>query len=138
MKRNETGRSMVEMIAVLAIIGVLSVTALYGYTIAYRKYRANEIVQIASILATKVGTANAGEGGCIKLSDTDITKTPGGVNVEMVAYDVLDSNVTVDIQIIDGDTNDELCNAIRNTQPSNRNIGYTIHLCGEGEVSCTS
>ena len=41
---NESGRSMVEMLGVLAIIGVLSIGGIAGYTMAMNKYRANEIV----------------------------------------------------------------------------------------------
>jgi len=43
-KTNENGRSMVEMLGVLAIIGVLSIGGIAGYTLAMNKYRANEIV----------------------------------------------------------------------------------------------
>ena len=43
-KTNETGRSMVEMLGVLAIIGVLSIGGIAGYTMAMNKYQANEIV----------------------------------------------------------------------------------------------
>ena len=41
---NESGRSMVEMLGVLAIIGVLSIGGIAGYTMAMNKYRANNIV----------------------------------------------------------------------------------------------
>ena len=41
---NESGRSMVEMLGVLAIIGVLSIGGIAGYTMAMNKVRANEIV----------------------------------------------------------------------------------------------
>ena len=49
--KNESGRSMVEMLGVLAIIGVLSVAGIAGYTMAMNKYRANEIVNVCSQLA---------------------------------------------------------------------------------------
>ena len=45
MMKNESGRSMVEMLGVLAIIGVLSVGGIAGYTMAMNKYRANEIAK---------------------------------------------------------------------------------------------
>ncbi len=49
MKRtNETGRSMVEMLGVLAIIGVLSVGGIAGYTMAMNRYRANEVIDMAN------------------------------------------------------------------------------------------
>lgn len=41
MKANQSGRSMVEIIGVLAIIGVLSVGAISGYSHAMEKYRWN-------------------------------------------------------------------------------------------------
>ena len=43
--QTETGRSMVEMLGVLAIIGVLSVGGIAGYTSAMNKHRANDTVQ---------------------------------------------------------------------------------------------
>lgn len=42
--QNETGRSMVEMLGVLAIIGVLSISGIQGYTYAMNKYRANQVL----------------------------------------------------------------------------------------------
>ena len=48
---NESGRSMVEMLGVLAIIGVLSIGGIAGYTLAMNRYRANEALQVASIVA---------------------------------------------------------------------------------------
>ena len=42
--KTQSGRSMIEMLGVLAIIGVLSVGGLAGYTKAMRAHRANEIL----------------------------------------------------------------------------------------------
>ena len=52
--RGETGRSMVEMLGTLAIIGVLSVGGIAGYTYAMNKYYANEILAGASERAVLV------------------------------------------------------------------------------------
>lgn len=43
MKKTENGRSMIEMLGVLAIIGVLSVGALSGYRMAMKQYKVNEL-----------------------------------------------------------------------------------------------
>ena len=52
MKMNEYGRSMIEMLGVLAIIGVLTVGGIAGYTKAMNRYRLNETEkQITSIVA---------------------------------------------------------------------------------------
>ena len=47
-KKTESGRSMVEMLGVLAIIGVLSVGGIAGYSLSMRRHRANGVVDIAS------------------------------------------------------------------------------------------
>jgi len=53
-KRSQKGRSMVEMLGVLAIIGVLSVGGVYGYGVAMKKHKANELLHQASMLATTI------------------------------------------------------------------------------------
>ena len=45
---SQSGRSMVEMLGVLAIIGVLSVGGIAGYSLSMRRHRANGIVDYAS------------------------------------------------------------------------------------------
>lgn len=50
----ERGRSMVEMLGVLAIIGVLSIGAVAGYTIAINRYKAMRILDISSKLSVAV------------------------------------------------------------------------------------
>ena len=57
---NESGRSMVEMLGVLAIIGVLSVTGIYGYKQAMNKMKANEALNFASMVYAQAAVANAG------------------------------------------------------------------------------
>lgn len=49
---NQTGRSMVEMLGVLAIIGVLSTAGIAGYTKAMGKFKVNEATnQISTIIS---------------------------------------------------------------------------------------
>ena len=55
-RQGESGRSMVEMLGVLAIIGVLSVGGIAGYTTAMNKHRANKLLQQASFRAVVVST----------------------------------------------------------------------------------
>ena len=50
----ESGRSMVEMLGVLAIIGVLSIGAIAGYKFALNKFRANEIINELNARALSV------------------------------------------------------------------------------------
>ena len=72
MKNNETGRSMVEMLGVLAIIGVLSVAGIAGYSMAMKKIKINDIISAASQCAVLARTYQGGSttintSGCIGL-----------------------------------------------------------------------
>jgi len=60
-KNNQTGRSMVEMLGVLAIIGVLSVGAIAGYQKAMFKYKLNKFNNQLSQIVANVYTACAQE-----------------------------------------------------------------------------
>ena len=72
---NESGRSMVEMLGVLAIIGVLSIGGIAGYTMAMNRYRANEILDAASKVAIIAMTGNGGVGKEIK--NTEVANEVG-------------------------------------------------------------
>lgn len=119
MKRNENGRSMIEILGVLAIIGVLSVGGIYGYKVAVQKHRANEIVQTASILATLSQSADGGEGDCIMLSNTSLPKNVAGIEIDMKADTKTDDTgkkkTTIDIKIVSDMSPSEeetLCNTV--------------------------
>ena len=51
---SQSGRSMVEILGVLAVIGVLSIGALMGFRYAMDKYKANEIVNEVQLRAVDV------------------------------------------------------------------------------------
>lgn len=59
MRTNESGRSMIEMLGVLAIIGVLSVGGIAGYTKAMNKYRTNKVVDQVTMIVTNIRTLYA-------------------------------------------------------------------------------
>ena len=54
MKENQNGRSMIEMLGVLAIIGVLSIGGIAGYSKAMSKYRVNKTADQISQLAQNI------------------------------------------------------------------------------------
>lgn len=56
MKVNESGRSMVEMLGVLAIIGVLSAGGLAGYSKAMFKHKLNNTIDQITMIVTNVRT----------------------------------------------------------------------------------
>ena len=61
---NQNGRSMVEMLGVLAIIGVLSTAGIAGYTKAMASYRANKLAdQVQTVVANYIYYKETTKGG---------------------------------------------------------------------------
>lgn len=56
MRVNEQGRSMIEMLGVLAIVGVLSVGGIAGYSKAMAKFKTNKIIDQINTISTNVRT----------------------------------------------------------------------------------
>ncbi len=55
-QENQTGRSMIEMLGVLAIIGVLSVGGIAGYSKAMMKYRINKTIATITQISQNIRT----------------------------------------------------------------------------------
>ena len=58
---NENGRSMIEMLGVLAIVGVLSVGGIAGYSKAMTKYKTNKLREEINLISTNIMTAFVNE-----------------------------------------------------------------------------
>ena len=120
---SQSGRSMVEMLGTLAIIGVLSIGGIMGYSYAVDKYHANQIMNDVNLRAIDL-IAQASRGGDLSLAewptktsaDYDIglevdeatNTTEGGIYVkdvekricEIIADDLLPEEVEL---VIDGE-----------------------------------
>ena len=104
LKKQETGRSMIEMLGVLAIIGVLSVGGIAGYTTAMRSYKANEIVNATSMLYTMGLASNGGEGDATNLTYT------GSIGASLSALkEITYNNGAIIVEI----TEDAVCNQVK-------------------------
>ena len=71
---NENGRSMVEMLGVLAIIGVLSVGGIAGYSKAMNKYKINKTTDQVSMLVANIRTLFSSQGDYAGLSNGQAIK----------------------------------------------------------------
>ena len=97
-KNEQSGRSMVEMLGVLAIIGVLSIGGISGYSKAMAKYRINKTLDQISTLVMNIRTLYA--------SAVNYSGLNNGVAVQMgiIPRDMLQaargSTVASDITII--------------------------------------
>ena len=97
MKKTEAGRSMIEMLGVLAIIGVLSIGGLAGYTMAMNRHRANTILDYASRCVVVAQTNGDGSsmdaGACSGILDDE--PVPGGATDAQLSGSVDQPVVTV-------------------------------------------
>ena len=101
---NQAGRSMVEMLGVLAVIGVLSVAGIAGYTSAMRQYKANEIVNATSVLYIMAQSQKQGQGD--NMNYTSIGAAPTGTS--QISYDNTTKAITITF------TDDTLCPSVKN------------------------
>ena len=101
-KRSQKGRSMVEMLGVLAIVGVLSVGGVYGYGVAMKKHKANELLHQASMLATTISAQAMSNDGKLPETITDFGSTSYGKFPTTVGETADKTGFTITISEIDG------------------------------------
>ncbi len=73
-KNNQSGRSMIEMLGVLAIIGVLSVGGIAGYSKAMMKFKINKTIDHVTQLSQNIRTLYARQKNYASLSHKVIRK----------------------------------------------------------------
>jgi type II secretory pathway pseudopilin PulG len=105
---NESGRSMVEMLGVLAIIGVLSVGGIAGYSKAMNKYKINKTTDQVSMLVANIRTLFSTQGNYTGLNNASAIRfgvvpndmysgTPG---TSATSYDIKNAfNGAVEIKV---------------------------------------
>ncbi len=137
-KNNETGRSMVEMLGVLAIIGVLSVTGVAGYKAAVRKALANNLLNQASMRATDVATQIA-SGNLDSLGNDAFDGNLGsGVTMSSAVkgpdgytdYDESDEQFTLSLEGLD----EELCQQMQSMAGGSRSVVRAVLCDGDKAI----
>ena len=83
MRVNEQGRSMIEMLGVLAIVGVLSVGGIAGYSKAMTKFKTNKVIDQVNMLSTNIRTLYASQRTFNGLNNK-LANQAGAVPSEMV------------------------------------------------------
>lgn len=71
---NETGRSMIEMLGVLAIVGVLSAGGIAGYSKAIEKSRINKAVEQITVVSTHLSAIGSNGGNYAGMSNKTAIK----------------------------------------------------------------
>ena len=88
--KQEQGRSMVEMLGVLAVVGVLSAGGIAGYTYAMDRHRTNEVLNEASKRAVVVASQIA-SGRPVSLAEFGTGETAGGTFATDAVTDIDDA-----------------------------------------------
>ncbi len=82
-KSEQSGRSMVEMLGVLAIIGVLSVGGIAGYSKAMAKFKLSKVMDQVSMTVANVRTLYSGQPNYSGLT-TETAIQMGAIGAEML------------------------------------------------------
>ena len=129
-KSEQTGRSMVEMLVVLAIIGVLSVGGIAGYSKAMTKFKINKSMDQISMLVANIRTLFSGQRSYSGLNNTNAvdfgiipSEMDGGGGLITNAFSGGVSIAATDVSVGGGTT---------------KNGGFTIKYSGLGKEACVT
>ena len=125
-KNEQSGRSMVEMLGVLAIIGVLSVGGIAGYSKAMTKFKINKSMDQISMLVANIRTLFSGQRNYSGLSNANAISF-GIIPGEMdgggaVITNAFAGDVTLGTTGVNG----------------NADAGFTIKYEGLGQEACVT
>ena len=134
-KQTQSGRSMVEMIGVIAIIGLLSIGGIYAYRQAHNAYRATALRDI--VLQGKLAVETAKRGATANTLKLYAQKTsincPSGSCATMTESD-RKKTFSLSSQETKG-----VCERILERTEELNNLGITVspESCGESTVTLT-
>ena len=124
----QSGRSMVEMLGTLAIIGVLSIGGIAGYSYGMNKYHANAIVNDVNLRAVEL-LSQLSQGHTPNLDSWETTSA--GQYPISLNSDNAPTNYYIKVEQVPF----EVCNMIADMMPENVNIlvDNDTQECGEGD-----
>ncbi len=125
-KNEQSGRSMVEMLGVLAIIGVLSVGGISGYSKAMAKYKLTKAQDQMAMILINIRTAFASAPSYNGLTNKN------AVLMNIIPGDMLPSGIGV------GSTVKNAFGGNVTLAATNSNTQFTIKFDGLGKEACAS
>lgn len=127
----QSGRSMVEMLGVLAIIGVLSVGGIAGYSKAMAKFKLTKAMDQVSTTVTNIRTLYSGQPNYAGLT-TEVAIKMGAIGAEMLngissttatsAYNAFNGRVNIAVATVNG----------------NASGGFSVTFTGLGKEACVA
>ena len=130
----QSGRAMVEMLGVLAIVGVLSVGAIGGYSYAMNKHRTNELIYEATKQAQWAGTQKEMN------RSADPTVTGGSFGGGKISPNTVAGLPDTQIGILLTDLDETVCDSLIKSIEQNPNgvVKAIRDESGTGTVNCES
>ena len=130
-RSEQSGRSMVEMLGVLAIIGVLSVGGIAGYSKAMAKFKLSKAMDQVSNTVTNIRTLYSGQPNYEDLTTT-IAIRMGAVGAEMLSGKS-NTSATAAYNAFNGQV------GIEATKVNNvDNMGFKVTFTGLGKEACVA
>lgn len=126
-KKLESGRSMVEMLGVLAIVGVLSIGGIVGYQYSMTKRAANELANDLWIEAVNLSVQALQKNNELKIASP---KTSGGYDVDAFYIDDNKNAFEITVDGVPYDVCQQVLNMSWSTPPNKIDIGEN------GDESC--
>lgn len=123
----QSGRSMVEMLGVLAIIGVLSVGGIAGYSKAMAKFKLTKAMDQVSTTVTNIRTLYSGQPNYDGLT-TEVAIQMGAIGAEM-----LNGKATTSASEAFNAFNGKVLVAATDTAQ-----GFTVSFLGLGKEACVA
>ena len=105
MRFNEQGRSMIEMLGVLAIVGVLSVGGIAGYSKAMNKFKTNKLIEQVNMISTNVRTLYASQ------KSYEGLKNGSAIRTGILPNEMYDANNTASVNMDYTNSQAEITNA---------------------------
>ena len=127
----QSGRSMVEMLGSMAIVGVLSVGAIGGYSYAMNKHRTNELIYEATKRAQWVGTQLELNNSAPSLNTFGNDSFGGG---RFTGEVLLLENSQIGLAV--ADLKEAVCDNIKNEIGDNTVIRAIKDSSGTGDITC--
>ena len=133
-KKLESGRSMIEMLGVLAIIGVLSVGGIAGYSKAMNKFKTNKVADNLAMIVTNIRTLYAQQNNYSGLT------TATAINMGVVPDELVNDDKTTLKNAFLGPVfiGSATVKGMDNGTDSGTNRGFVVYMGGLTREACVT
>ena len=133
-KKLESGRTMIEMLGVLAIIGVLSVGGIAGYSKAMNKFKTNKVADNFAMIVTNIRTLYAQQNNYSGLT------TETAINMGVVPDELINDDKTTLKNAFLGPVfiGSATVKGMDNGTDSGTNRGFVVYMGGLTREACVT